>query len=710
MANNNSGFNVLNFYKNLKLVRKIQFGFILIGLVFTAIIVDDYIQIGKLEGAKDAIFDEYVGPRQSIDEVYSEFQKIQFIMLKFSIAEFADQFGSDMEAFQKHKENIDTKLEELKTRDFGEHINSQIGEVSDIWGQYKNVVADAIVSAAVMQSYEMAAVISITSGQEVGTALNEKFDSILTELQNTATTLDQLISDDVNFAKQMIIVGLIIAIAVFLFSTLVLGPSMVRPIFKLKEVVNDYSLGNYETSIEVDSNDEVGELANMMRKLRDAQNEKLIAAQHISEGKFEKVNPASEKDVLAHAFNKEVDIIDDLLHEAEKLIEANQEGNLKLRGDADKFSGSWKKIIEGMNSILDAVVAPIDEAGNVLNSMAGGDFRYKMQGDYKGDYELIKNNVNKVVESLNNVIGQVAQSSSELASSASEISAGTEEMASGANEQNMQATEVASSVEEMTRTIIENTRNATQASSTANEAGDRAKEGGQVVVQTIDGIKRIADVVVKSADTIQGLGKSSDKIGEIVQVINDIADQTNLLALNAAIEAARAGEQGRGFAVVADEVRKLAERTTKATKEIDTMIKEIQSSTKGAVQAIEEGTKEVEKGKELAQSAGDALTGIIANSEDVADVIGQLAAASEEQSATSEQISRNVEAISNVTQQAAQSTQQINHAAENLYRLTNNLQELIGHFKLDNELLNKNQNYLETEEYSVNGNGNLLSN
>jgi methyl-accepting chemotaxis protein len=234
----------------------------------------------------------------------------------------------------------------------------------------------------------------------------------------------------------------------------------------------------------------------------------------------------------------------------------------------------------------------------------------------------------------------------------------------------------------MTKTIMENSKNAGDTAGTAKEAKVAAEQGGKVVAETVTGMKQIADVVKKSAETVQELGKSSDQIGEIIGVIDDIADQTNLLALNAAIEAARAGEQGRGFAVVADEVRKLAERTTKATKEIAGMIKKIQVETKGAVEGMKEGTKKVDEGIILADKAGTSLTEIVGISQKVGDMVSQIAAASEEQSSASEQISKNVEAISSVTNESATGTQQIARAAEDLNRLTENLQTLITKFKL----------------------------
>jgi methyl-accepting chemotaxis protein len=290
---------------------------------------------------------------------------------------------------------------------------------------------------------------------------------------------------------------------------------------------------------------------------------------------------------------------------------------------------------------------------------------------------------NKMVENISLLIRGVSEASTAVTGASSEISSSTEEMAAGTQEQSSQTTNVAAAVEQMARTLNENNSNIRKAAEGANKARLDATEGGEVVHRTIDGMHRIADVVNQSAHKVKILGASSDKIGEIIGVIDDIADQTNLLALNAAIEAARAGEQGRGFAVVADEVRKLAERTSKATKEIATMIRQIQTDTTEAVSAMEKGTAEVDKGISFAEQAGEVLSGIVSMAQSLSDMMTQISAASAQQSSAADEISRNVDAISAVTQQTASGTQQIARSSENLNELTANLQQMINKFNLD---------------------------
>lgn len=369
----------------------------------------------------------------------------------------------------------------------------------------------------------------------------------------------------------------------------------------------------------------------------------------------------------------------------------------------------------GLGYFISRIIAkPVTE---VVNNIENADLNSQFNSARKDEIGDLQRSFDKFVVSIKETLLQVSEASSALASASTEISSSTEQMAAGAQEQSSQAGEVATAVEEMTKTISENSKNANDTAGTAKRAKEAAEAGGNIVKETVQGMNDIAKVVNKSAETVKALGTSSDQIGEIISVIDDIADQTNLLALNAAIEAARAGEQGRGFAVVADEVRKLAERTTKATKEIASMIKQIQEDTKGAVQSMNEGTQKVNDGIALADKAGDSLREIVGVSQQLTDMVMQIAAASEQQSSAAEQISKNVEAISTVTQQSASGTQQIAHTAEDLNRLTVNLQELLSKFNLGGAEYKGSQPVKKTQKSfapksrkAVSENGHLVEN
>ena len=289
---------------------------------------------------------------------------------------------------------------------------------------------------------------------------------------------------------------------------------------------------------------------------------------------------------------------------------------------------------------------------------------------------------NTFVQQMHHTIVQVAQSTEQLASASTELSSTAEEIAAGAEETSAQAETVAAATEEMSATAQQIAQNCADAAHAADSATATTQDGAEVVQQAITGMNQIATRVKQSAQAIRTLNKSAEKIGEIVGVINDIADQTNLLALNAAIEAARAGEQGRGFAVVADEVRKLAESTTHSTQEIADMIRTIQSETKAATDVMEQGVTDVEKGTQLTSQAGEALSAIAAQITNVTDMIRLVATAAEQQTATTGEITQNIHQVAEVIQQSAHGAQQSVQAALELASLSERLQQLVRQFRL----------------------------
>ncbi len=292
---------------------------------------------------------------------------------------------------------------------------------------------------------------------------------------------------------------------------------------------------------------------------------------------------------------------------------------------------------------------------------------------------------NTFMDKLQQIILHVAQSTEHIASAAEELSSTATQTSRAAAVQKDQATQVAAAMQQMSSTVVQVSENATKASENAKNAGESARSGGSIVEETVDVIQNLAASTRDTAIKIQELGKSSDQIGQIIGVIDDIADQTNLLALNAAIEAARAGEQGRGFAVVADEVRKLAERTTQATKEIAQMIKTIQQETQHAVEAMQSGTAAVERGVDSATKAGTSLNEIIQASEQVNDMITQIATAATQQSAATQQVTANMDQIANLVQESSVGAEQSAKACRDLSDLALDLQRLVGRFKLGEE-------------------------
>ena len=312
---------------------------------------------------------------------------------------------------------------------------------------------------------------------------------------------------------------------------------------------------------------------------------------------------------------------------------------------------------------------------------------------------------NTFMDKLQEIMSQVARNADSLAHASEEIANTSRGQARGSELQHDQTDQVATAMQEMASTVQEVSENSNKAAAASQKAAATARQGGKVIEETLSRMRAIADSVGQTAKKVQELGKRSDDIGRIIRVIDDIADQTNLLALNAAIEAARAGEQGRGFAVVADEVRKLAERTSTATKEITSMITTIQAETKSAVTAMEAGTKEVGLGVESTTEAGCSLHEIIRMSEQVGDMVTHIATAATEQSAASEEINGNIDKIAKITASTSAGALQTSRALEDLSGLASNLRQLVGGFRLGSDCSSDRSGRAELEQQALSSRG-----
>ncbi|MEE8574350.1 MAG: methyl-accepting chemotaxis protein, partial [Thermodesulfobacteriota bacterium] len=293
--------------------------------------------------------------------------------------------------------------------------------------------------------------------------------------------------------------------------------------------------------------------------------------------------------------------------------------------------------------LRNSITRPLNELLTATEKVAAGDLSHEINTKgFTGEVADLMGHFVVMTDNLKKIIYRVKDSVSLLASSSEELSAAASQISNGSKEQSTRASQVATASNQMNATIAEVAKNVHDAADTVEVATNGAVKGGEIVDSTVMSMNEIAGAVKDSSSVMESLGERSKDIGQITKVIDDIADQTNLLALNAAIEAARAGEQGRGFAVVADEVRKLAEKTQKATGEIIGMISAIQDDTQCAITSMDNGVKVVEGGVALAREAGDALTGIVSDVEKISVSMQQIATASEEESVTSDQISNDI--------------------------------------------------------------------
>jgi len=331
-----------------------------------------------------------------------------------------------------------------------------------------------------------------------------------------------------------------------------------------------------------------------------------------------------------------------------------------------------RKVINPMRSLKDRMAA-IESSGDLTVKIESGSM------DENGQMAAT---FNRMMERFHGVVREIHASVDYLASSSGELSRAAESIADGSEAQSSRAAQVSTASQEMSSTISEITRSVSFAAEAAKAASIVAEKGGKMVVRTIESMDGISRTAKESSSIISGLGGRSREIGTIITVIDDIADQTNLLALNAAIEAARAGEQGRGFAVVADEVKRLAEKTMKATKEIDSMIRSMQEETGRAIGSMENEVAAVVEGARLAEEAGAALNEILSRVEIVTSMIESVTVAIQQQNSATEQISSDMEGVSVVVGETSRSAGRVAGASKEIAQLAASLKKTVEVFKV----------------------------
>lgn len=404
------------------------------------------------------------------------------------------------------------------------------------------------------------------------------------------------------------------------------------------------------------------------------------------------VKAGNQDDAKALVEREQNALADQIASDLQVLFDINNKGAQASTQDADAAYSSSRALtitsilialaLTGVLSVVvtKSITTPIQDALVATERVAGGNLSQRIEAEGQDEPARLLAGLSLMQDSLRNTIREIANSSTQLAAATEELSSVAEDATRTLHRQNDEIQQAATAITEMSAAVDEVARNATSTSEASNESSSYAKEGRLKVQQTVASIQAMTDEVVKTSQLVEGLADQSQNIGKVLDVIRAIAEQTNLLALNAAIEAARAGEAGRGFAVVADEVRALASRTRTSTQEIEEMMGKIQEGSGAAVSAMRSSADYTQNTLNVAREAGKALDEIYNRSSLISDRNLLIATASEEQAAVAREVDRNIVNISDLSTQTAAGANQTSASASELARLATSLNGLVARF------------------------------
>jgi methyl-accepting chemotaxis protein len=392
-----------------------------------------------------------------------------------------------------------------------------------------------------------------------------------------------------------------------------------------------------------------------------------------------RVVPRSAQDVLSKKFIAITSALYGMIDETEALIKAAQEGRLQERGNAAKFEGVYRELVQGINNMLDAVVAPLSEATAVSQRIAARDLTSRLCGNYRGEYLKIKEALNQAAEEMSKAVMIIGQNAAALSGSSEALKGVSQQMRANAEETSSQTSVVSAAAEEVSTNVQTVATGAEEMGASIREIAKNATEAAKIAARAVN-------VAENTNAAVASLGKSSAEIGNVVKVITSIAEQTNLLALNATIEAARAGEAGKGFAVVANEVKELAKETAKATEDIGKKIEAIQGDTGNAVKAIAQISEIIKQINDISSTIASAVEQQSATTNEITRNISEAARGSAE-------IAQNISGIAAAAQSTSTGANDTLNAASEMTGMAADLQNLVRQFTIEEDDASSDQKH-----------------
>ena len=553
------------------------------------------------------------------------------------------------------------------------------------WTAYQEAITDVI--NAVKVDDMQTALQSMTSGGVASNARKQASESMENLVQLEIEQASELEKEGAQtFATASIISIAMGTISVLLALVLgiLLSNSISSPLNKTVTMLQEMSLGHLGNRLHLSRRDEIGILSQTMDQFADDLQTNVIGTMRkIADGDLTIEAVIKDgRDEIGPALKQTIESLRGLVLETSTLTKAASEGQLSARGDAAKYKGAYREIVQGLNNVIGAIVGPLSASAEYVDRIARGEIPQPITERYQGDFDLLKDNMNRLSERLRSMILEISSASSNLGSAAAEIMAATSQQVAGATEQSAAISQTTTTVDEV-KTISEQAiERAQEVVNASQRTVDISRSGQQSVEQTVESMGLIKERVEGIAENIVALSDQTQQIGEIIATVNEIAAQSNMLALNASVEAARAGEHGKGFAAVALEVRNLAEQSRQATSQVKTILQDVQNAISAAVMSTEEGTKVVDSGVKLANQTGEVIVQLSSAITQAAQTSVQVVAGGRQQASGMEQIALAMQNINQATQQSLASTRQAEKAAQNLNELSGKLTQLVQRYKV----------------------------